>query len=256
MFRAKWLGATVNTELCERLAWDTEFFGRNIGRVRPSRLTPDQLAQINAWAESEQIDCLYYLCDPNCPVSARIAESAGFRLTDVRVTLRLSADVLTPDRHAAVRLAMPGDTEDLVRIAGEAHADSRFYYDERFSEPVCRALYETWIRRSLDGWAQAVLVADAEGPVGYITCHLGVEGAGSIGLLGVSATAQGQGLGRQLVAAARAWFHEQSAATVTVVTQGRNARAQRLYQRAGFVTADVGLWFHRWYDDAPASPRG
>ena len=50
-----------------------------------------------------------------------------------------------------------------------------------------------------------------------------------------------------------------SARRITVVTQGRNARAQRLYQRAGFVTESVRLWFHRWFDrrgNPPAYSRG
>jgi len=32
-----------------------------------------------------------------------------------------------------------------------------------------------------------------------------------------------------------------------VVTQGRNLAAQRLYQRNGFVTASLQLWYHRWF---------
>jgi ribosomal protein S18 acetylase RimI-like enzyme len=33
---------------------------------------------------------------------------------------------------------------------------------------------------------------------------------------------------------------------VEVVTQGRNVRAIRFYQRAGFTVSDVGLWYHWW----------
>jgi hypothetical protein len=33
---------------------------------------------------------------------------------------------------------------------------------------------------------------------------------------------------------------------VRVVTQGRNVRAQRLYQAHGLLTRSIGLWFHRW----------
>ena len=28
---------------------------------------------------------------------------------------------------------------------------------------------------------------------------------------------------------------------------GRNLAAQRLYQRSGFVTASLQLWYHRWF---------
>jgi RimJ/RimL family protein N-acetyltransferase len=45
------------------------------------------------------------------------------------------------------------------------------------------------------------------------------------------------------------WFAGQDIKTVHVVTQGRNTRAQRLYQRCGFVTRSMELWYHRWFDN-------
>jgi hypothetical protein len=43
------------------------------------------------------------------------------------------------------------------------------------------------------------------------------------------------------------WFTENRLNRVEVVTQARNFTAQRLYQRSGFVTANVQLWFHKWF---------
>jgi hypothetical protein len=34
---------------------------------------------------------------------------------------------------------------------------------------------------------------------------------------------------------------------MTVVTQGRNRGAQRLYQQCGFLSRDLQLWHHKWY---------
>jgi hypothetical protein len=39
---------------------------------------------------------------------------------------------------------------------------------------------------------------------------------------------------------------------VKTVTQGRNIPAQRTYQRCGFQTAAVQLWYHRWFDPPSA----
>ena len=234
---------------CRSAEWDSEFFGVSIGRVESKRLTLDLLAEIDAWAAREKVDCLYFLCDPTCASSARLAEDAGFRLVDVRVTLDLPPDAPRPGSHPVIRAARTDDAEILANIASSAHTDSRFFFDPGFPETRCRDLYDAWIRRSMDGWADAVMVADlGDGPLGYITCHRDDQGRGSIGLIGVSDHAQGQGLGRQLVAAARSWFIAQGAESVTVVTQGRNLRAQRLYHRAGFLPCAVGLWFHRWHD--------
>jgi dTDP-4-amino-4,6-dideoxy-D-galactose acyltransferase len=55
------------------------------------------------------------------------------------------------------------------------------------------------------------------------------------------------GVGRALVVNAIRWFSGQGVDSVSVVTQGRNVRAQRLYQRCGFTTRSVELWFHRWF---------
>jgi hypothetical protein len=43
------------------------------------------------------------------------------------------------------------------------------------------------------------------------------------------------------------WAAREDAKRAVVITQGRNVRAQRLYQRSGFVTASSQLWYHRWF---------
>jgi dTDP-4-amino-4,6-dideoxy-D-galactose acyltransferase len=51
------------------------------------------------------------------------------------------------------------------------------------------------------------------------------------------------------VNASLGWFAQHGCDRVQVVTQGRNLAAQRLYQRAGFLTADLKLWYHKWYQN-------
>jgi dTDP-4-amino-4,6-dideoxy-D-galactose acyltransferase len=136
----------------------------------------------------------------------------------------------------------------LRSIARISHRDSRFYYDAGFPDSRCDALYEVWIERSSSGWADAVLVADVDGTAaGYVTCHLAPSGEGSIGLLAVAPEFQGRKLGAQLTGAALEYFRVNEKQEVTVVTQGRNLRSQRLYQRSGFITSSVQLWYHKWF---------
>jgi ribosomal protein S18 acetylase RimI-like enzyme len=136
----------------------------------------------------------------------------------------------------------------LREIAGVSHTDSRFYHDSGFPRQRCDELYRTWIEKSCNGYADIVLVAEVEDTaVGYISCHLLDGGGGQIGLVGVDAQMQGHGLGRALICSALTWFAGQGATRVTVVTQGRNLAAQRLYARSGFVPKSVQLWYHRWF---------
>lgn len=227
----------------ETLAWDSAHFGVSIGRVRG-----DVDAAI-AWMERDGVRCAYRLV----PI-ARTEEAApylarGFRLVDVRVTL--DAVPTASDSAAGLRAGTPADLDALAPIAVGAYRDSRFYRDGRFATDRCDALYRIWLEKSLSGErADHVVVAELEGrPVGFVTCSLGGEDDASIGLVGVAVPARGRGLARAMVSAATAWLADRGAARVTVVTQGRNLGAQRVYQACGFRTADVALWLHGWDDE-------
>jgi dTDP-4-amino-4,6-dideoxy-D-galactose acyltransferase len=179
------------------------------------------------------------------------AQGAGFRLVDVRVELHRP----TAAGHAAVREHHEGDVQALRSMARVSHSDTRFYADPRFPRGRCDDLYEVWIRRSCDGWAQTVLVPDEGGtPAGYVTVHVDEAGQrGSIGLIAVAPDGRGRGVGETLVRGAVDWCHRRGLREILVVTQGRNVSAQRVFQRCGFRTATVGLWFHKWYSTSQAA---
>jgi dTDP-4-amino-4,6-dideoxy-D-galactose acyltransferase len=136
----------------------------------------------------------------------------------------------------------------LSDIAAASHFHTRFYADGRFPRERCDALYRAWIERSCRGSADGVLVADQGGePAGYVACHLHPNETGSIGLMAVAEGHRGLKLGTQLVQAALQFFREHGSSRALVVTQGRNVDAQRLYQRCGFVTESMLLYYHRWF---------
>lgn len=235
----------LSSEPARFLSWDSEFFGVRIARVVADALTPVTLAALMEWRRAQAVDCLYFLADPNQTASLRLVEQNGFYLTDVRVLLDCGSESVGPI-PAGVRPFQEDDRAVLRAIARASHHDSRFYYDGHFPVERCDDLYDTWIDRSVDGFADATLVADVDGhAVGYVTCHR-EEGEGRIGLVGVHPAFQGRLLGQALVKAALNWFLVAGFERVSVVTQGRNTRAQRLYQRCGFLTRSLQLWYHWW----------
>jgi dTDP-4-amino-4,6-dideoxy-D-galactose acyltransferase len=235
-------------EVCRYLPWDSEFFGVRIGSVLPHRLDAKTVAAIRAFRREERIDCLYLLADLSDAETIRRAEDEGFRIVDLRVTLERRGALLKtaePANGVRIRPAEERDLPLLQALARENHVDSRFYYDGHFPRERCDALYATWIENAVRGEADRVLVPEVDGrAVGYITCHR--EGPPRIGLLGVGPAAQGKGLGGRLIREALAWFAGEGIERVSVVTQGRNVRAQRAYQREGFTTAAVEVWYHGW----------
>lgn len=200
---------------------------------------------VDAWADANDVECLYYLAPGDDQASAHAAEGAGFRLMDVRV--ELARDAQGGEKAERIREATDADANALRTIASGSHGGTRFYADPNFPDDRCRVFYDTWIRRSLEGWAAGVLVADADGaPCGYVSCHL--DGStGSIGLIAVDESSRGSGLGIDLSRAAVAWCAERGADRMTVVTQGRNVRALRTFQHAGFLSSSLDLWFHKWF---------
>jgi dTDP-4-amino-4,6-dideoxy-D-galactose acyltransferase len=240
------------------LTWDTEFFGFPIGRVRSDTMTPGRAKEIDLWARGIGVRCLYFLARVDDLVTIVVAERNGYHLVDIRVTL---ANCVSPDattkvlgRHEGIktRLALANDIPFLQEIAQECHHDSRFYFDDKFPCHSIDALYKTWIAKSCAGYADAVLLAERNGtPVAYITCHVNEDQAsGRIGLAGVHKSFQGQGLGPALVNRAQEWFALKGIWSLEVVTQGRNIAAQRMYQRCGFLTSEIQLWYHKWYSES------
>jgi dTDP-4-amino-4,6-dideoxy-D-galactose acyltransferase len=235
--------------VCVYLDWDSSFFECRIARVNGHSLDDAKLTEVLAWCETNRIDCLYFLADSDDPQTSALAERNSFLQTDVRLTLERTLAGSAPSAAPghSVRLARREDLSALKAIARTGHRDTRFYFDLRFKREKCDLLYETWIENSFTGFAQAVFVVEMNAePVGYITCSSqGVES--QIGLVGVADKCQGMGLGKQLVESFLAWSVEHGADRATVVTQGRNVSAQRLYQRMGFLTAGLQLWYHRWF---------
>jgi dTDP-4-amino-4,6-dideoxy-D-galactose acyltransferase len=237
-------------ELCQRLAWDSTFFGVPIARIRASRLTESLAARIDAWAVAEGIRCLYLLADPSDMATIRLADARGYRLVDVRVHYELRLDALAqarrigqPSRMSEARLAVADDIPALRAVAATTHRGTRFYNDPGFPDARCDELYATWIERSVQGWADRVFVIGPVGAAyGYISCH----GDGRFGLVGVRADMRGQGYGLTLYQAASDWLASEGVEPIQCVTQGANIQSQRLFQRIGGRMTSMGLWYHQW----------
>lgn len=239
--------------LCQYLDWDSNFFGIRIARVIPEVIDETHFHYIQHYCEQNQIDCLYFLGDISDHTSIRLAEKNNFELVDIRKTFenrRLGcASSSQANTVGETHNWTEADIVSLREIAKISYRDTRFYFDNHFSVAKADELYATWIEKSCRGYADKVLVAKINKQVaGYISCHLISKLEGQIGLIGVHPDFRGKGLGTTLVSKAHQWFVENKVENVRVVTQGRNIQAQRLYEKCGFLTKSVQIWYHRWFD--------
>lgn len=243
----------TDSDVCEFLQWDSDFFGFRIARAKDHHLTDQSIKDILEWVKNNSIGCLYFLAEFDDPKTTQLAHIHDFQLVDIRVTFEcdLKKHVKkTPARvnnKVLIRPVDPKDISAMEAIAQVSYGFTRFHFDQHFPKAKSDALYEVWIRRSCEGFADHVLVAEMEKQIaGYVTLKLSGNGQGQIGLIGVREEVRGHGTGKSLINAAFDWFASKDARVIYVVTQGRNVIGQNLYQKCGFTTKAMQLWYHKW----------
>lgn len=228
--------------------WDSQFFGRSIASLVADSATEECLEYAVVRSREADVDCLYFETDDEA--ESRAARSRGFELVDSSITFeRQINDGGDESSSETVRPVRESDRPRLRQIAGDVFQETRFYNDPHFDDETCDELYSTWIDNACDDYADEVLVTTETGePTGFITCRVS-DASGEIGLVGVTAAAQGQGTGSRLVAAAVDWFRDQGLQRVSVDTQATNESAKNLYRSAGFTHCRQTDVLHYWTDD-------
>ena len=237
-------------ELCDFLEWDSNFFGFRIGRVRSNILTPSQIEQVDLWSADNKIRCLYFLADSDSSETTFLAEERGFHLVDVRITFEHPLKVRSFASEESLRPAGAHDLPELEALAYAGLSQTRFFHDRDFPTDKVKSLYALWISRDFkDPFTRVLVAVSAENnPQGFVSLRQKPgERVAQISLVGVDDRSRGKGLGQMLINGALALAVEHGASTVSVVTQGRNIAANRLYQKCGFLTRSVELWYHKWY---------
>jgi ribosomal protein S18 acetylase RimI-like enzyme len=232
------------------LEWDSSFFGKRIARVEGNSLTLTRSTEIDHWSAQNQIDCLYFLAASDDDATVICAEQNGYHLVDLRISL--SANIrnisFAKEQSPSIRFASEKDIPALQAIAGSNHTNSRFFTDTHFDREKCRRMYEIWIEKCVKSPTSRVFVWDNNGKaVAYVSANLELDNSGDIALVGLAPEWQGQGIGKQLIDSALAYFAFNQAFTVTTATQGRNIHAIKLYQKCGFSIQSIELWYHKWF---------
>lgn len=249
--------AKVNplSEACKFLDWDSDFFNLRIGRILESRLTPSSFDSIQAWSSENEIDCLYYVADADDIQSIRLAEDQGFRNVEIRITYEYSLHDWNPDTRIRrnpdvnLRTARSGDIPALVEMSTDSFKDSRWYFDSNFPEEKVRQYYPVWIKNSVDGYADFVLVAELDGNVsGYISGNRAGEASpGSLEIMAVRRDARGLGIGHELFSGGLDWLVRNGTKDILTNTQGRNITTNRMLIRLGLNIEKVQIFYHKWF---------
>jgi dTDP-4-amino-4,6-dideoxy-D-galactose acyltransferase len=242
------------TGLLSRLDWDTEHFGFPVARI-DAAASDGELQSALTEARACGYRLVYWSASHDRQAPSWLLTDFDGQLADRKMTFAQSLEAY---EHAPIKsddvtielIQQANPSAELVALAIAAGEYSRFALDPRLPHDKFESLYRIWIERSVSGEiAGAVLVAcDSASPslpAGMITVKV-TSGVGNIGLVAVAASHRGRGVGSKLIAAAHRWMREHGAKKATVVTQGDNAPACRLYERAGYAVEHAENVYHFW----------
>jgi ribosomal protein S18 acetylase RimI-like enzyme len=240
--------------LVRRDAFDSELLGLDVGRVDVpsdvSRPALERLLRALAGPAGEAgFDQLIRRVAASSFGDIWALESTGYLLMDVGVTFALrftGRHEPKPTPHIEVRPAASSDVEHLLETMLDVPWGSRYEADPAYDRDAVRSLQARWLRNSLAGRADHVLIGHVDGqPAGYVTCRLLEEHGeriGEIDLVGTVPAFRGRGVAATIVDHSLAWFTEH-VALVTVRTQATNTIAAGVYERAGMTLRHSDMTF-------------
>jgi ribosomal protein S18 acetylase RimI-like enzyme len=235
-------------------SFDSELLGLVVGRaIVPADTPRDQLARLYRGlairAGAAGFDQLLRRVPASSFDEIWTLESTGYRMMDVGVTFaRRLPGPFEPKvvPHVDVRPAVPADVEHLLETMLDVPWGSRYEADSAYDREAVRNLQARWLRNSLAGRADHVLIGHVEGqPAGYVTCRLideHGERIGEIDLVGTVPAFRGRGVAAAIVDQSLAWFSTR-VELVTVRTQATNTVAASVYERAGMTLRESDVTF-------------
>jgi mycothiol synthase len=191
--------------------------------------------------EARELSCSFWL--PSAAAEAFVTRRGLERVRTFWMMERPRGAVPEPAWPAGIRLQFHDGSERNYRDITAAYNDS---FAQHYHSPVTtveetRALFTRPGFRA-DGY---VLAYRGDACLGFCRCELHAL-RGEIGILGTVEAARGIGLGRALLRWGVGWLEREGAARVTLLVDGENENALRLYRSEGFEVARTRAVFSRF----------
>lgn len=229
------------------LGFETGIYGRPVAwmqvadSVGAAELDAALERETQAWRRGRQFLVGCRLAGKAEEAVGQALEKHGFRRIESLVTFERQLDPADASGPFLPEAAPP-DHQACIEIGGSAFAYDRFHVDTRLPREAADKLKAEWVANSLNGRADAVLVAQSQaGVAGFIALRR-MEDTAVIDLIAVAAHARGQGVGKSLVRAALSRYASRCT-RMRVGTQRTNDASIQLYRGCGFAEiAQAGTW--------------
>lgn len=170
---------------CERLPWDTAFFGYGVARisgiyaaepplVRPTADYRKPLRRLCKVARKRGVRYLFAVVDPRDLGVLRALGEEGFCLIETRWFHHGPIEEPVLKARTRVRRATLEDVPSLAKAArGTINPYDRFHADPAIDPSDATRLMEEWVARSVEGaMADLVVVPDVPEPGAFVTYRL------------------------------------------------------------------------------------
>lgn len=240
--------------MLHRLAWDSAHFGFPVARIQNPTLSSAELEETLGRARRQGYKLVYWAAENDHPVSPTLLSQYCGSVVVKKIVffgkLRQLPNKELADLATDLEIReypVSEASSELVALAIEAGAHSRFFVDPRIPEGAASGLYTIWIQRSARReLADMLFVATVGGRLAGMVSCTSRSGRGAIGLIAVDSAFRGKGIGTALLSAAHQWMIATGAVWVEVVTQRQNTAACALYHRCGYAIASVQDFYHFW----------
>lgn len=232
--------------------WDSRFFGFTVGEITDPNAGDDSIFGLLHSCQITGTRLVYWAVPEGRTVNESLLARFGGQFVDRKITYSRNLVQARPTAVSSSGWRVDEEpsgpaARSLEALAVQAGAFSRFRVDPKIPAGKFEELYRIWMERStLRQIADVVLVAKEAGRIGGMVTIALHPTAARIGLFAVDPEHQRQGVGRALMAAAHGWMLAHGARKASVVTQGANEAACRLYEKSGHTIESVCYFYHFW----------
>jgi len=231
--------------------WDSQFFGFKVAKLIPENILPIELEEVLHSLKKDLFRFIYLFLDPADEVFNRSAIKNKGILVDEKVTysIKLTGDFSKNLNDNIIEYKVHDEQLDdqIINLALQAGAYSRFKKDPNLSMDQFIQLYSAWAKNSLNGiMADHVFVYKIDKCIkGFITLRT-ENRVGEICLIGVDKKERGNRIGSKLITSAKSFFYDNDIVEIKVVTQKENVLACRFYEKSGFSINKIQNVYHFW----------
>lgn len=224
------------------MEWDSNFFGYKVGESNNF----SSLSEISTVAKAQNYKLIYLRINSENDLMIRSLKTQNL-FQDNKITF-VKKDLISKNANIHISSIRGSNlTEDILNLALISGSSSRYKLDLQFSNKEFERMYEIWIKNSLSGEIADEVFGYFESNkcIGLVTLKY-KNTKSHIGLIAVSPSAQGKGVGAELLKAVENASFFKGIDSIYVPTQRINTNACEFYKKNDFHLFEEEVIFHLW----------